>query len=160
ALVHTYAPRGHTPILDVPFSRDHLSVMGAVTIDGMLLTWTQDRSVKGGDVVRFLKHLLARIPGKILLIWDNLPAHRSRAVKDFLAQGAAKRLSLKALPSYAPELNPQEGIWRFLKYVELKNVCCHDLTELHLEIRLAIERLRFKVDVLLGCVRQPGYIVV
>src|SRR5262249_47683384 len=79
ALVHTYAPRGHTPILDVPFSRDHLSVMGAVTIDGMLLTWTQDRSVKGGDVVRFLKHLLARIPGKILLIWDNLPAHRSRA---------------------------------------------------------------------------------
>jgi transposase len=158
-LVHTYAPRGQTPILDVPLSRDHLSVMGALTLDGMLLTWIQDHSVKGPDVVRFLKHLLARIPGKILLVWDNLLAHRGQAVKDFLASGAAKRLTLKALPSYAPELNPQEGIWRFLKYIELKNLCCHRLTELRLEVRRAIERLRFKVDVILACIRQPGYIV-
>jgi transposase len=158
-LVYTYAPRGQTPILDVPFGRDHLSVLGALTLDGMLLTWIQDHSVKGPDVVRFLKHLLARIPGKILLIWDNLPAHRGQAVKDFLAAGAAKRLTLKALPSYAPNLNPQEGIWRFLKYVELKNVCCHHLAEVRLEVRRAIERLRFKVDVILGCIRQPSYIV-
>jgi transposase len=159
ALVRTYAPRGQTPVLDVPFGRDHLSVMGALTLDGMLLTWIQDHSVKGPDVVRFLKHLLARIPGKLLVIWDNLPAHKGQAVKDFLAQGAARRLTLKALPSYAPELNPEEGIWRFLKYVELKNVCCHHLTELRLEVRRAIERLRFKADVIFGCIRWPGYIV-
>ncbi len=159
ALVSTYAPRGQTPILDVPFSRDHLSVMGAVTLEGQLLTWIQDHSVKGNDVVRFLKHLLAEIPGKILLIWDNLPAHRGQAVKAFLASEAAKRLTLKALPSYAPDLNPEEGIWRFLKYVELKNVCCHHLAELRLEVRRAIERLRFKVDVILGCVHQPGYML-
>lgn len=159
AVVRTYAPRGQTPVLEVPLSYDHLSVIGAVTLSGKLLTWIQDRSVKGNDVVRFLKHLLASIPGKILLIWDNLPAHRGQAVKDFLAQGGAKRLTLKALPSYAPDLNPQEGIWRFLKYVELKNVCCHHLAELRLEVRRAIERLRFKVDVILGCVRQPGYVI-
>jgi transposase len=158
-LVHTYAPRGKTPILHVPFGRDHVSVMGALTLDGMLLTWIQDHSVKGDDVVRCLKHLLARIPGKILLIWDNLPAHRGQAVKDFLASGAAKRLTLQALPSYAPDLNPPEGIWRFLKYVELKNVCCHHLAELRLEVRRAIERLRFKVAAILGCIGQPGYIV-
>src|SRR5579885_945535 len=158
-LVHTYAPRGQTPILDVPFNRDHVSVMGALTLDGMLLTWIQDHSVKGPDVVRFLKHLLAKIEGNILLIWDNLSAHRGQAVKDFLASGAAKRLTLSALPSYAPELNPQEGIWHFLKYVELKNVGCHHLAELRLEVRRAIERLRFKADAILGCIRQPGYIV-
>ncbi len=158
-LVHTYAPRGQTPVLDVPYSHEHLSVMGALTLEGRLFTWAQDRSVKGPDVVRFLKHLLGHITGKILVIWDNLPAHRGQAVKDFLACGSAKRLTLKALPSYAPDLNPQEGIWRFLKYVELKNTCCHDLAELQLEVRRAIERLRFKVDVILGCVRQPGYIV-
>jgi transposase len=157
-LVHTYAPRGQTPILDVPFSRDHLSVMGALTLDGMLLTWAQDHSVKGPDVVRFLKHVLAKIEGNILLIWDNLPAHRGHAVKAFLASEAAKRLTLKALPSYAPELNPEEGVWRFLKYVELKNVCCHRLTELRLEVRRAIERLRFKIDVIRGCIHQPGYL--
>jgi len=159
ALVRTYAPRGQTPTLDVPLSREHLSVMGALTLDGTLLTWIQDHSVKGPDLVRFLKHLLARISGNILLIWDNLPAHRGQAVKDFLASRAAKRLTLKALPSYAPDLNPQEGIWRFLKHVELKNVCCHHLTELRLEVRRAIERLRFKANVILGCIRQPGYIV-
>jgi transposase len=159
ALVHTYAPRGQTPVLEVPLSYDHLSVMGALTLDGRLFTWAQDRSVKGPDVVRFLKHLLAHIDGKILLIWDNLPAHRGQAVKDFLASGAAKRLTLKALPSYAPDLNPQEGIWRFLKYVELKNLCCRHLAELRKEVRRAIERFRFKVDAILGCLRQPGYIV-
>jgi transposase len=159
AVVRTYAPRGQTSVLDVPFGRDHLSVMGALTTEGMLLTWIQDHSVKSPDVVRFLKHLLAHIPGKILVIWDNLPAHKGQAVKDFLAQGAARRLTLKALPPYAPELNPEEGIWRFLKYVELKNVCCRHLVELRLEVRRAIERLRFKVGVILGCIRQPGYTV-
>lgn len=159
ALVRTYAPRGQTPVLDVPFSYEHLSVMGALTLDGTLLTWIQYHSVKGRDVVRFLKHLLASIPGNILLVWDNLPAHRGKAVKDFLTEGTAKRLTVKALPAYAPELNPQEGIWRYLKYVELKNVCCRHLTELRLEVRRAIERLRFRIDVILGCVRQPGYVV-
>lgn len=159
AVVRTYAPRGQTPVLDVPLSRDHLSMLGALTLNGQMLTWIQDHSVKGHDVVRFLKHLLAHIPGKLLVIWDNLPAHKGQAVKDFLRQGAARRLTLKALPSYAPELNPQEGIWRFVKYVELRNICCHHLTELRVEVRRAIERLRFKADVILGCIRQPGYIV-
>jgi transposase len=157
AVVRTYAPRGQTPVLDIPLTHDHLSVMGALTLDGSLFTWIQDHSVKGSDIVRFLKHVLARIAGNVLLIWDNLPAHHGQALKAFLVQPAAKRLTLQALPAYAPELNPQEGIWRFLKYVELKNVCCHDLAELRLEVRRAVERLRFKIDVILGCIRQPGY---
>jgi len=158
ALVRTYAPRGQTPVLKVPLSYDHLSVMGALSLEGKLLTWIQDHSVKGQDVVRFLKHLLAHIPGNIVLVWDNLPAHRGQAVKDFLAEGGAKRLTLKALPSYAPDLNPQEGIWRLLKYVELKHVCCPNLAALTVEVRRAIERLRCRVEAILGCVRQPGYL--
>jgi hypothetical protein len=51
-LVHTYAPRGQLPILDVPFGGDHLSVLGAVTLDSMLLTWIQGHSMKGGYVFR------------------------------------------------------------------------------------------------------------
>lgn len=156
SVVRTYAPRGHTPVLEVPLSWEHLSVLGAITPVGQLLTWIQDRAVKGKDVVRFLQHVLAHVPGNVLLIWDGLPAHRSGAVKTFLSQGAAKRLHLCQLPAYAPDLNPQEGVWHYLKNVELKNVCCHSLDELRLELRRAIERLRFKVDVLLGCIRQPG----
>jgi transposase len=58
---------------------------------------------------------------------------------------------------YAPELNPDEGIWKHLKYVELKNLCCQSLSELRVELRKAKERVRHKRDVILGCIRQPGF---
>lgn len=108
--------------------------------------------------MRFLKHALRRIPGKLLVVWDGSPIHRSEAVKEFLKSGAASRLQLEQLPGYyAPELNPNEGIWKHLKYVELKNVCCRSLSELRRELRKAKERLRHKKHVILGCIRQPGF---
>ena len=94
---------------------------------------------------------------ELLVIWDGSPIHRGGAVKDFLSSGAASRLRLEQLPGYAPDLNPDEGIWKHLKYVELKNLCCQSLTELKVELRKAKERLRHKRDVILGCIRQPGF---
>jgi transposase len=153
-VVSTYAPQGQTPVLSVPLSYDRISMMGAISTAGDLLTWMQDHPVKGPDLVRFLKHILHHIPGQILLVWDGLPAHRSQSVKDFLATPEAKRLTLLQLPPYAPELNPQEGIWRYLKYVELANLCCHDLDELRRELRRAIQRVRYRLDVIVGCLRH------
>ncbi len=156
-VVRTYdAPRGHTPVLYKQLTRDHLSVMSAITPEGKLLMIEQQRAFKGPDVVRFLKHALRQIPGKLLVVWDGAPIHRGRAVKEFLAEGAAARVQLERLPSYAPELNPDEGVWKHLKCVELKNVCCRSISELREELRKAKERLRHKVPVILGCIRQPG----
>jgi transposase len=132
-------------------------VISAITLEGKLLMMEQERSFKSQDVVRFLRHLLGQIPGKLLLIWDGSPIHRGGAVKDFLSSGASRRLKLEQLPGYAPDLNPDEGIWKHLKYVELKNVCCQNLSELKVELRKAKERLRHKRDVILGCIRQPGF---
>jgi len=156
-VVRTYAPVGQTPILHEQLSRDHLSVISGLTLGGKLLMMEQESSFKGPDVVRFLKHALRRIPGKLLVIWDGSPIHRSKAVKEFLAEGASARLHLERLPGYAPELNPEEGIWKHLKHVELKNVCCRSLSELRRELRKAKERLRHKKHVILGCIRQPGF---
>ena len=119
----------------------------------------RDRSLRGPDVVRFLQHLLRHIPGKLLVIWDGAPIHRAQVVKDFLAQGGAARLWLERLPAYAPELNPDEGIWNCLKRVELRNLCCDDLGELRLELRLAAARLRHKDATIRGCITQCGYAV-
>jgi hypothetical protein len=58
---------------------------------------------------------------------------------------------------YAPELNPEEGIWKQLKYVELKNLWCQSLSELRVELRKAKKRLRHKKEVILGCLKQPGF---
>ncbi len=155
--MRTYAPRGHTPLLRVPLTRDHLSVIGAITSEGKVLMQVQERAYRGEDVVGFLEHLLRHLTGKLVVIWDGAPIHRGQVVKDFLAKGGAERIQLERLPSYAPELNPVEGIWRYLKRVELKNVCCPDLVQLRRELRLATARLRHKHTVILGCAKQCGY---
>jgi transposase len=156
-VLRTYAPVGETPILHEHLSRDHLSAMSAITLDGKLYMIEQERAFKGEDVVHFLKHLMRQIPGKLLVIWDGSSIHRGRAVKDFLARGASQRLRVEQLPGYAPDLNPDEGIWKHLKCVELKNLCCQSLSELKVELRKAKERLRHKKHVILGCIRQPGF---
>ena len=153
-VVRTYAPMGETPILREHLSRDHLSAMSGITLEGKLYMLEQDRSFKGEDVVRFLKHLMHQIPGKLLIVWDGSPIHRSRAVKDFLKSGASSRVQLEQLPGYAPDLNPDEGVWKHLKCVELKNLCCESLAHLRVELRKAKERLRHKKHVILGCIRQ------
>jgi transposase len=108
--------------------------------------------------VRFLKHLMHQIPGKLLVIWDGSAIHRSRAVKDFLASGGASLgLQLEQLPGYAADLNPDEGFWKHLKCVEPKNLCCESLAQLRVELGKAKERLRHKKHVILGCIRQPGF---
>jgi transposase len=133
-----------------------LSAMSGITLEGKLYMLEQDRAFKGEDVVRFLKHLMHHIPGKLLIIWDGSPIHRSRAVKDFLASGASSRVQLEQLPGYAPDLNPDEGVWKYLKCVELKNLC-ESLAQLRVELRKAKERLRHKKQVILGCIRQPDF---
>ena len=84
-VVRTYAPIGQTPILKENLTRDHLSAMSGITLEGKFYMLEQERAFKGKDVVRFLKHLMRQIPGKLLVIWDGSPIHRGGAVKDFLA---------------------------------------------------------------------------
>ena len=156
AIVKTWAPRGQTPLLTNPLTRDHWSIIGAITPAGQLLFQMYPHSIKGTQIVRFLRHLLRHLEGRLLVIWDGLPAHRGQQVKDFLTQGGAARIHLQRLPGYAPDLNPDEGIWHYLKHVEMKNLCCHDFTELRDELRKATARLRHKTDVIVGCFHLAG----
>ena len=107
--------------------------------------------------MRFLRVVLRKISGKLLVIWDGAQIHRGHPIKDFLARGAAQRLHLEQLPGYAPDLNPVEGVWNYLKRVELGNVCCPDMSSLSLALRRAKERLRHKRVVIQACIRQAGY---
>src|SRR5436190_1288005 len=127
AVVRTWAPRGETPIVRAFLTRDHLAVISGLTPAGRLLLQVRRQAFKGPDVVRFLRHLLRHLPGKLLVLWDGAPIHRAQPVRDFLAAGGAARIYLEQLPSYAPELNPDEGIWGYLKQVELRNVRCAGL---------------------------------
>ena len=70
---------------------------------------------------------------------------------------AAARIHLERLPAYAPEFNPQEGVWNLLKRRELKNVCCKNLDELEHVLLLARARLRHRKHTLRHCFVHAGY---
>ena len=145
AVVRTYAPRGQTPILREWCTRDHLSMIAAVSARGQFHTQVQERAFDAVAVREFLRHLLRVVPGKILVIWDGAPIHRSKVVKAFLQAEASGRLELEPLPGYAPDLNPLDcGVWHWLKNVALANVCAADLADLKRELRAATARLRRK----------------
>jgi transposase len=105
-VVKTYAPRGQTPVLRAPLSRDHLSVISGITAQGWLQARVQNRPFWGIDAARFLRHLTTHISVRLLVIWDGSPIHRCQAIKAFLASPAGQGVHLEQLPAYAPELNP------------------------------------------------------
>jgi putative transposase len=129
SVAHTYAPRGATPLLRVEATRQHLSLMRGVTSSGQLLTAVQERAFHGADVVRFLQHLERQIGGRLLVVWDGAPIHRSRVVTEFLATEVGAEIELLPLPSYASDCNPDEGVWGWLKR-ELANLNAPNLTAL------------------------------
>ena len=142
SVVHTYAPVGQTPILRQWWTRDHLSAISAISPEGQLYFHSQDHSLNSDDVVACLEHLLREVLGRMVIIWDGAPMHRSHLIKEFLAHGAAQRIHLERLPAYAPELNPDEGLWAQLKGVELRNVGCSNIPHLRHELRDAVKRGR------------------
>jgi transposase len=104
--VRTYAPVGHTPILREWYTRDHLSAISAISPEGKLYFHSQEGAINSANVVAFLEHLLREVSGRMVLIWDGAPIHRSHLIQEFLANGAAQRLHVERLPAYAPGLNP------------------------------------------------------
>jgi transposase len=106
-----------------------------------LLLPTVSGAIKGPQIIEFLEHLMRHLRRPLLVIWDGLPAHRSARVRDFVvAQGDG--LTLEWLPGYAPERNPVEHIWSYLKQNELPNLCPRELWELGTAARDALRRMR------------------
>jgi transposase len=143
-VVRTYGRRAHTPVVDEWQTHDHLSIMGGLTTDGRVYTLVRQESLTGLHTIEFLEHLGRELKGAALVIWDRSPIHRRVAVKEFVEAVGAKNLQVEMLPAYAPDLNPVEWLWRHLKKVEMANLTCRDLEELHEEFHLALGRIRRK----------------
>jgi transposase len=149
-LVRSYAPCGQTPLLHCFETRDHLAAMSGITMSGQLYTMVREEALTSAHSVLFLQHLQRHLGGKVLVIWDGSPIHKGE-VRAFLSAGGAQFFHVEQLPPYAPELNPDEGVWQQLKHVELRNLCCRDLRHLRWELHLAIMRLRRKPHLIQAC---------
>jgi len=143
-------------VLRVFQTRDHLSLMGGITLNGGLFTLIRDEALTSVESVRFIRHLQYWLGPRLLAIWDGSPIHRGEEVKQYLADGGAKSVHLEQLPGYAPDLNPTEGVWELLKDVEMRNLCCSDFSHLHHELILAILRLRRKPHLIQACFPGAG----
>ena len=77
-------------------------------------------SIKSPQIVEFLKALQTTIGKKLLIIWDGLQAHRSKLVRAHV-EAQRGRILLERLPAYAPEMNPVECIWGYLKHHAMPN---------------------------------------
>jgi transposase len=114
--------------------RTKVSVIGAVTVSpaahrlGFYFATEVDGYYTAEKVVAFLRHLLTHLRGKVVVIWDGGPNHKGPVIREFLKKN--KRLRLERLPAYAPDLNPVEAVWSWLKWGRLANFVPDDLTEL------------------------------
>jgi transposase len=158
-VVRTYAPKGWRPVQLEWQTHDHLSVMGGLTPQGKIYTLVRQEALTGLDTIDFLIHLLRVVGGPLLIVWDNSPIHRRHEIKEFLAAGAARYIHIEPLPPYAPELNPVEWVWGHCKRVELCNVVCLDLEQLHMEFHLALGRVRQKPHLALSFFEGAGLIL-
>ena len=97
----------------------------------------------------FLKHLLRRIAGSIVLVWDKHPIHRRRKVQDFLAHHS--RLHVYEFPTSAPELNPTEFVWtQVTEYTA--STAPHNGTELRANVMSGVARTRYSPARLWACI--------
>ena len=136
----TWAPRGQTPVLQYHFTWKTLSAVAGVTWWNFYFRLFPG-AIRWPQILLFLSHLLQHIPGKLLVVWDGLPPHRSRPVWEFVRHQKG-RLWLEFLPAYAPELNPVEYLWSYWKQHELPNFCPQNFGQLSSHARHALRRMR------------------
>ena len=116
----TWAPKGKTPKIKVTGNRGGLCVTSAISPAGRMVFRIEKDTIHAEEHIDFLKQIMRQHPHrKIIVIEDNARPHIAGAVKDFVRENKNK-IAVYYLPTYSPDLNPDEKVWKYLKYVKLK----------------------------------------
>jgi transposase len=113
-LGRTYGLKGHTPVVTTSGQRQSLNVISAVNARGEFWAVTYTGKLNAESFVVFLRDFMISQSGKVFLVVDGHPAHKTNAVKTYI-QSLKGRLELHFLPPYAPDLNPDEFVWNYMK---------------------------------------------
>ncbi len=160
-LRRTWAPRGCTPVIKAAEPHGRISVIGAITISpgrrhfGFYFQLSDDNAnLRGNSVVQFIEHVRRKIRGPITLLWDRILIHSAKPVTDYLA--THRRLVVEPFPPYAPELNPVDNVWSYVKHNRLPNYTPRDLRELRERITAEFCRLQKRPDLLNSFFKHTG----
>lgn len=149
----TWAPRGHTPVL-YQRTRSHkkVSVIAALCIapkrDHIQLYFRlhPDANINSTSVCSFLKNLSQQLNSPLILIWDRFLAHRAKKVQALIHNNS--NMQSFFLPPYAPELNPVENVWGYMKMNPLANNAREDIDSLANDTRHSGRSLQRKQTLL------------
>lgn len=150
----TWAPRGQTPRLHYWQRHDRISAISGVSVSpkkrrlGLYFQLHHD-NLHAAEVCGFLRELLRHLRGHVIVVWDNGNIHKGPLVRALCSD--FRRLRLEALPPYAPELNPDEGVWNHAK-ATLANGRPDSQERLLTELVVALEEVRGSQRLLRGCV--------
>jgi transposase len=156
----TYAPRGRTPIVEAWYRKGKISAIGAVTVSPVrrrpnlsFRLLADNANAHGEDTVAFLAQLRDRIKGPMTILWDQSKIHqRSAVVRKYLAKHP--EIVTEDFPGYAPDANPDEGVWGWAKYHRLPNFAPEDTWELRTKLVAELSSLSKRRDLLAGFIRH------
>jgi transposase len=152
----TWSPIGQTPIIQHRYRHDRISAISGIAVSPKRFRCTlycqlYEDNIQGEEVAAFLRHLLRQIPGHLIVLLDNGTTHRGDSVGELLSR--TSRLHLEPFPPYAPELNPDEGVWNYLKKT-LANGRPDTQTDLMDVLSDEICKLASSQALLRGCIKQ------
>jgi len=154
----TWAPRGQTPIF-IQQGRWHkkVSAIAALTVPprrmrvGLYFSLHADANITATRVVRFLRNLCAQIQKPLIIVWDRSNTHRAKVVTRFFER--RRKLHREFLPPYAPDINPVEMVWSYLKSNPMANLTVGDVGLLSKTARYHALRLRQRKSILRSFLR-------
>jgi len=140
---------GQTPVIQFHFNWKQLSMIAGLTIAHCVFR-LYEGAIRGAQIVEFLKALRRHLKMRLLIVWDGLRAHRSRLVRDYVdsTEGA---IQLAFLPAYAPELNPVEYLWAWLKRHAMANLCPDGIAELKIAARAKLKSAQRRASIIAAC---------
>ena len=161
----TWGRRGRTPVVTVTGGHDtRVSLAALIAVrpgSCPRLIYRTHRGRRGDprkgftetDYARLLDGAHQELGGTIVLVWDNLPTHTSRAMRQLIA--ARSWLTVFQLPAYAPELNPVEGVWSSLKR-SLANLTKQGLDQLAALVKTRLKRMQYRPGLIDGFLAKAG----
>jgi transposase len=156
----TYAPRGKTPIVEAWHRKGRISAISAVTVSPVrrkpnlyFRLLPDNTNAHGRDTTAFLARLRGDLRGPMTILWDQSKIHkRSSVVRAYLARHP--EIVTEDFPGYAPDANPDEGVWGWTKYHRLPNYAPEDTDELRSCLWFELSALRGRPELLASFIRH------
>jgi transposase len=151
----TWAPIGRTPVVERTGKRRSVMMISAISRRGQLRFQLFDEGLDADDFITFCKRLIDDSDRPVFLIVDNSRIHRAKKVKKFVDDSQGK-ISLFFLPSYSPELNPDEWVWKNIKNDRLGRTAVRSVKDLKARCLGALRSLQKTPATLLAFFADPA----